>query len=316
MASFLEQLSFSFGVTGPVLALLLIGYFLKKIRFINDTFVEVGTKLVFNVTLPALLFITISRVEFSQAANSTMLIAGLIATAVMLLIMLVAALVFINTDVERGVVIHAGYRANMGVIGLAFCVNAYGDKGLAIVSLYLAILTMLYNVIAVVLLNHFFHAQRALWPSIVGIVKNPLIIGIMLALPVSYFQIPLPQLVVQTGQYFANMTLPLALLCTGATLSFVRLKLDLSVAGIAVIGKCIVAPVVTTLIAYGLGLRDAQLGVVFLMAAAPTAVASYVMVRSMGGNASLAANAVALSTLVSIPLVSAGIVIMRQAALM
>ena len=60
-----------------------------------------------------------------------------------------------------------------------------------------------------------------------------------------------------------------------------------------------------------LGFRGTELGVLFLMASAPAAAAGYVMVRAMGGNASLAANIIALTTLGSILTTSAGVMVLR-----
>jgi predicted permease len=47
------------------------------------------------------------------------------------------------------------------------------------------------------------------------------------------------------------------------------------------------------------------------MTSTPTAAASYVFVRATGGNAPLAANIIALSTLLSLPAVSIGLVLLR-----
>jgi hypothetical protein len=52
------------------------------------------------------------------------------------------------------------------------------------------------------------------------------------------------------------------------------------------------------------------------MSSAPTAAASYVMVRAMGGNAVLAANIVVLTTLGSILTTSLGITVLRGMGLM
>jgi predicted permease len=48
------------------------------------------------------------------------------------------------------------------------------------------------------------------------------------------------------------------------------------------------------------------------MWSAPTAAASYVMVRAMGGNAALAANIIALTTLGSLVNTSVGVVVLRS----
>ncbi len=58
ISEFLDTLEFSLSVTGPIFVILGLGGWLRRIGMINDAFIEVGSRLVFNVTLPALLFVS------------------------------------------------------------------------------------------------------------------------------------------------------------------------------------------------------------------------------------------------------------------
>ena len=73
-----------------------------------------------------------------------------------------------------------------------------------------------------------------------------------------------------------------------------------------------VVPLMLTAGGYGLGFRTTELGVLFLMSSAPTAAASYVMVRAMGGNSDLAANIIVLTTLGSLLVTSVGVALLRS----
>lgn len=64
------------------------------------------------------------------------------------------------------------------------------------------------------------------------------------------------------------------------------------------------------------GFRGVPLGVIFFMSGAPTAAASYVMARAMGGNASLAANIIALTTIGSLLSCTVGIFVLTAFTLM
>ena len=64
-----STIDFAVTVIGPVLALLVMGNILIRVKLINDDFVAMGSKLVFTVALPALLFLSISQADFSHAAN-------------------------------------------------------------------------------------------------------------------------------------------------------------------------------------------------------------------------------------------------------
>ena len=316
MTDFLENLSFSLSVTGPILVILILGVVLRRIGILTDAFVQAGSRLVFNVALPTLLFISISTTDFDQAANAGLILYGVLATLVVFVLAEWMASKTVHPPEDRGVVVQGAFRSNMGIIGLAYCVNAYGDAGLVAASLYLGLVTIVFNILAVITLNRALSKRRGLGGILRGIVTNPLIIGIVLALPESYFELRLPAIALQSGRYFAEMTLPLALLCTGASLNFASLRDELSNTLQASVLKLIAVPVLITTGGMLLGFRGIELGVLFLMSAAPTAAASYVMVRAMNGNAVLAANIIALTTLGSIVATSAGITVLRTSGLM
>ncbi len=79
--------------------------------------------------------------------------------------------------------------------------------------------------------------------------------------------------------------------------------------------KLVVAPMVITLGAYLIGFRGIELGILFFMNASPVAAASYVMARSMGGNSVLAANIIALTTVLSTLTCTLGIIVLNSFAL-
>ncbi|WP_455212457.1 AEC family transporter [Kaarinaea lacus] len=316
MSEFLHIFSFAFSVTGPIFIILALGIILARAGVITDAFIDAGSKLVFNVTLPALLFITISKTNLEHIANVSLIVYGLIATFTVFVLLEWLAGFFIHPPQDRGVVVQGALRSNMGIVGLAYSANAYGDVGLAAASIYLGPVTILFNVLAVITLNRSLNKHRSVAGTLFDIVKNPLILGIVLAIPVAWSHWQLPAILLQSGEYFAQMTLPLALLCTGASLSVKALRKDSRNAVIASIGKLLMVPFIITLGGYWLGFRDMDLGILFLMTSSPTAAASYIMVRAMNGNAALAANIIALTTFGSILVASIGVALLRHQGLM
>ena len=300
----MQASTFDFAITviGPVLVLLIMGNVLLRAKLINDEFVATGSKLVFTVALPALLFISISQADFSKAANPVLIITGLTGTLGYFLLLMLASHLMVPNRQATGVVTQGGFRANMGIIGLAYCAQTYGNDGLAAASVYLGMVTILFNVLSVFILNFYQEGKRSLTSQVKGIVKNPLIIAIVIALPFSYFDWQLPVLLTTTGEYFAQLTLPLALLCTGASLRFRSFSADWFNISVSSLSKCVFYPAVMVGVAYAAGLRGMPLGIVLLMTIAPTAAASYVMVRTLGGDYRLAASIIAITTVLSLPL--------------
>ncbi len=176
----------------------------------------------------------------------------------------------------------------------------------------MASLTVSYNILSVAILS--FYAGResfSLKQVIVDIVKNPLIIAIALAIMVSALQIPVPRTLMSAGEYLGSLALPLALLGTGAGMNLRAIRDSSFVTVLAVIMKTALLPIVVTLAAISMGFEGVMLGALFLMFASPTATASFIMVKSMGGNDALAANLIMVTTLVSIFTCSIGLFLLR-----
>lgn len=301
MQANLDFITFAVAVIGPVILMIAFGYGLYRYGTLDDVFVEKASKLVFNFALPALLFSTISNSSVSQLANIKVISIGMGGTMLVFIAMLIIVPLCIKSKDDRGVVIQGSFRSNMGIIGLAYCANAYGSEGLAYGSVYLGGLTILYNLLSVGVLNVFQNKAFSYTKIAKDIVTNPIILSILAGLLVSTLNIEMPAIVKNSAAYFAQLTLPLALLCTGAALRFSTMRQN-GIAGLlSITVKCIIYPLILVSIALAFGIEDMPLMVIFLMAISPTAAASYIMVRKIGGNHELAAQIIAISTVVSVP---------------
>lgn len=316
MNHFFDILGFSFSITMPIFLILVLGVALYRIRLINDNFIDIASKLVFNVTLPALLFISISKASINKDTDFSLAIYAIASVIIAYILLEILAARLITIKADRGVVIQGAFRSNMGIIGLAYCVNAYGEDVFSIASIYLGSVTILYNILSVICLNRSMDAEKSITHTLKSIAKNPLIIAIVAALISSYLGLQIPPTIHKAGSYFAQMTLPLALICAGASLNFGALKKDISTALLSSIGKLIIVPIFITLGGYLFGYQGMQLGVLFLMSSAPSASASYIMVRAMNGNAALAANIIVLTTIASLFSTSIGVAILSSLHLM
>ncbi len=292
MDSLVAQLQFSAAITGPICLMLVLGMGLKRLGVINDNFIEVGSKLVFQVTLPAMLFLSIVSSKHDFAASSGLIVYGLISGIGVFLLSFWLSNKLVSDRRDRGVTIQGGFRANTAIIALAYVANAYGNDGVALAAIYVAATTLLYNVQAVIALSAYDQTTTGLQSlRVVGrtLTRNPLIIAILLGVACYALAVPIPAMVTDVGRYFANMTLPLALLCTGGSLDIRALRNDSNAAWLACSIKLIVAPLLVTIGALAVGFSGIELGILFLMNAAPTAAASSATPaparRSSGGGA-------------------------------
>ncbi len=312
-SDFLSSLSSALSITAPIFALVILGIILKRLRLVNDNFIDAASKLVFMVGLPCLLFTTIVKTRLDTLLNFKLILVGLGSTLIIFLGLVLLSLFIVPEKRERGIFVQGSFRGNMGIIGLAFCLNAYGETGIAMASVYMAALTILYNILSVIILTQTLTvAQQQLGKQIVlNLVKNPIVISIVLGFIVLGVHLPIHPVLMDSGGYLAQMTLPLALLCIGASINLRELRKSSFVSVITVTMKLILVPAASVALAIPFGFSSIEMGIVFLMAAAPTATASYIMVQAMKGNGVLAANIIVISTLGSVLSASIGIVLLR-----
>ncbi|QEY16234.1 AEC family transporter [Cellvibrio sp. KY-GH-1] len=304
----LHTFLFAFKITAPVFVMLFLGLWLKKRNKINDTFIKTSSQLVYSLGLPVMLFITCATADTSHATDWTLLIAFAVMTGLVFIGSLLTAHWHCSDKRDEGVFIQGAFRGNLVILGLAFCANAYGEKGLALASLPVAMTVIVYNVLSVYVLNRSLSESGAsLKPTLIGIAKNPLIIAIALGFLVNLCRITLPEVILDSGKYLSQMVLPLALICIGGSLGTARLTHIDSATMSACVWKLILSPLIACSLAIALGLRGDALAILFLLAASPSATISFVMVQAMNGNAPLAARIVAHTTVWALVSVTIGL---------
>jgi len=308
------DLTFAATITTPIFCILGLGILFKRIGWITDEFARLGSNLVFKVTLPCLLFVKLVETDFRHDLPITLVIYAVIATVAAFLILDRFFSPRLQTVADRGVFVQGAFRSNLGIIGLAFCLSAFGEGVVATASIYLAVITTLFNILAVLTLTR--HQERdgnrnEVLTALLEIVKNPLILSIAAGVVISLLGIQVPRILLETGGYFARMTLPLALLCAGASIRLHEFQTSPSLYW-AVSGKLLFVPLFITLGGIFIGLRGEELGVLYLMCASPTAAASYPMTQALGGNHHLAAAIIAATSLGSLFFTTLGIFLLRS----
>ncbi|WP_237673768.1 AEC family transporter [Vreelandella profundi] len=307
----LELFARTLDVTLPVFAMVFVGLMLKRLKWIDSTFVSTASALVFRATLPTLIFLSLIKADLSVALDVSLMVFFAAATLGQFLLSWLWAHYRVPRK-DRGIYVQGAFRGNCGVVGLALAAGMYGNYGISAGSLLLGVVIVMYNAFSVVVLAFYQPGQSTDWRSLLKhIATNPLIISVFAALPFTVFAIPLPSWLITSGDYFASLTLPLALICIGATLSASSMRAGSRVAVGASWMKMVTLPVLSTVAAWLMGFSGEQLGLLFLFFASPTAAASFVMVKAIGGNVTLAANIIAITTLMASVTVTIGVFALR-----
>ena len=298
------------GVTAPVFVMLFIGVALKRLAWIDASFIHTASSLVFKATMPTLLFLSILRADLDAALQPALLSYYVVATVTTFFLAWAWAL-WRCPRADRGVYVQGAFRGNNGIVGLALVTSLYGDYGLSLGGVLAGLVILVYNSLSALILAIYNPEGRASAAAILlSIVRNPLIIGVTAAVPFAYWQVPLPDWLLTSGQYFAQMTLPLALICIGGTLSLSVLRESSRIALSSSLMKLVWLPALATIGAWLFGFRGAELGILFLYFACPTASASFVMARATNANHQLAATIIVLTTLMAVISINFGLFVL------
>ena len=298
-------------VTAPVFSMLFLGVALKRFGLIDTGFINTASTLVFRGTLPTLLFLGIIKADLSTALQPALLLYFVLATLGCFLLAWGWS-VLRCPEADRGIYTQGAFRGNNGIVGLALATSMYGDYGLSVGAVLGGVVILSYNVLSAIILAMYSpQAKTDVWSLSKSIATNPLIVGVLLAIPFAAWQIPLPTWLLTSSGYFAQMSLPLALICIGATLTLDSLRQGSGVAVSSSLMKVFWLPLLATLGAGFCGFRGADLGILFLYFVSPTAAASFVMAKAVGGNAQLAAAIIVITTLASVVSTNLGLLVLQ-----
>ena len=308
-----DNIVFTANIVAPVFLIIAVGYFAKKGKIINEVFVDVTSKFVFQVSLPVFIFLQISKLDLTQVFDVNQIIFITAGTFITYILIWIGTIPFIKGPADKGAFIQGAFRGNYAIVGLALIKNLFGNDALGKASLILAFLLPVYNILAVIVLVVPKHQGKINIKTILQeIIFNPLILAVIIALPFSYWQIKIPDMFTVTGSYLAELALPLALIGIGGSLNLENLKRASTLAFTSSIIKIIILPAVLTLIALLSGYRNDDLGIMFIAFACPTAIASFVMADVMGANSKLAGNIIMITTLGSVFTISIGILLLKS----
>ena len=293
-------------VSVPTFAWVVLGLLLRRAGLVSAALIGTVSRLAFNYGLPLMLFTSAAQVDYSALGSARYLLAGALGTLLTLALAWLYSLWRDHPRAQRGIFVQAAFRSNLAIVGLGLAVSAYGERGPLLAALPVALLTALYNVLAVWVLNSTLGSGTSLRVLLLGIARNPLIIGIVAGVMLAVSGLPVPAVVAPAGSLLSAFFLPLMLVCIGGSMQLSKLRGTGPLAWEATFWRLCVGPLLTVLLALAMGVRDEPLGVLFLLLSSPVAAASFVMVVAARGDGVLAANIVVLTTILSMATVTVG----------
>ena len=305
----------------PIVAIIGTGYFLKQFRILKEDFFPVLNKLCFRCCLPCLLFYNVYNVDnISEISDYARLcIFAAVSILIVFAVALLAVILLVKDDRQKGVLLQCAYRSNYAIIGISLATSiCQGDsKPVVAASILSSISIPLFNVLATIALS-IFVKDNGKKVSVISVLKkiitNPLILGvaagfvclsIRFVIPVNadgnkYFTIKqnLP-FIYKSVSMLAVSASPIALIALGGNFSFSAVsKLKRQILA-GVVSRTVLCPLFCLFAAYKAGFSSLEFPALIALYGSPIAVSTVPMTAEMGSDSELAGQLVVWTTLSS-----------------
>lgn len=309
----------------PVFALIATGLLLRRLNVITEAGIEALGKLLYWFALPAQLLVLGARTDLSQNFDPRALAAVAVA---FVLALIVGWFATARLDPgRRGSALNGFARANGAFIALPIVEltartlpPAEAHALLGAFALLLGPTVILFNIGAVLAFRMPHHGvtTAGLLHAVAELPRNPLIIGCALG-ALFGFVAPGALATDPFGQAFvlgAGAAVPLALLVSGASLSWTAVRGQTAPLALVCLAKLVLVPAATGAIAWALGCSHAGIVAAVLLMAAPAAMAAVPMARLLGGDVPFMAAVVTATTVLAAPALAGWLLALRALQLL
>ena len=301
----LQDIIFSCNVVVPIFLLIMLGYALTRIKLWDAKFLEIANNLCFKCLLPVLLFYNVATANIFEVFNGKLILyvsgcACLICGLLFLIIPL-----FIKDNKRRGVMIQGTFRSNFLLFGVPLGLSIGGEKGAVLAAVVASFYVPVINMLSVISLYSFSNAKgKNLKAALIGIIKNPLIIGgvsgLLFSLVRNWIGFQIPEVLDTTLFNIKSIATPFAFLILGGDLKFGNMLKNVKFSIMSVLGKIVIIPAILLPLSAFLGFDKLEMAILVAVFATPNAVSSYAMARNYEADYDLAGEIITLGTLISI----------------
>ena len=252
-----------FEVIFPVFFVVGIGYYLgKKNPKIDTTFI---TNFGGNIGSPAIVFYSVTTTGLTFSVFTNYFIYYLLAI-IGFSIIGVIFLFFFKKDVIMELPPYI--LPNTGNMGLPICLFAYGANGLGVAGAISSLIILFHFTLGVFLASKKFNLEV--------ITKSPAFYSVIISIIFLYFEIPVPNFIVNTTMLLTYATIFLILMSLGIALT--RLKVfSFYTSLIGSIARVIIGPIIGYLIILYFNLSGYAAGVLLIQCSMPSAVLNYLV---------------------------------------
>lgn len=296
----------AFGSVFSIILMILIGYILTSKKWINDENAQLFSRLVLNLSLPALM-ITNLMSNFDKDKLLSLGKGLYVPFASIALAYLIGKLVSKIIRVapgRKGVFQSIFFVSNTIFIGLPVNLALFGDESVPYVLLYYIVNTTFFWTIGVFEISKdgTGSSKSIFSKDTLKRIISPPLLGFIFAILLILLEIRLPKFILDTCKYLGNLTTPLSMLFIGHTIYSIdvkSIKIDKDIIAL-LIGRFIISPFLVILISRPLPLPELMKHVFVIQAAMPAMTNTAIMAKAYDADYEFAAIMVTITTILSL----------------
>ena len=284
----------------PIFSLIMIGYFLKKIKFPSYEFWPQADKLTYYILMPSLLIYKLSNANLKEVDSFNFVLTALLTITIILFILMLINKFFKANDDAFTSVVQGGIRFNTYVF-LALADSIFGDTGLVLAVILMTFVIPFINILCISIFALYVSESRLTFTYLLkSIVTNPLIMACLIGGGINYIGIEVPIIADKILAILSSAALPLGLLSVGFGLVIKEINSSKSEIFNSNFAKLVLMPIIMFLIAKFFELENQMISILVIFAVLPTAPSSFVLARQLGGDVKLMSSIITVQTLVSV----------------
>ena len=290
----MQNLVIALNAVAPMFLLMAAGWGCRRRGMMTEHALSKMNGIIYRLFLPVMIIDNLytSEIELHTAGLLVVFCCGGVLLEYVLSYFLVPKL---DADPRRhAVLMQSFFRSNLITMGIVLASNIYDD--VTIMCVVFAFVIPLYNVLASMA---FEHDRGGRGNPVAVVLRNPLVIGTLIGVLLSFLDISWPQFVTGTVHTMGTMGSGMVVFLLGSSFDLKRAGSDRRIIAVSTVSRLVLLPAVFLAAAAALGFRDQSLFAVLIVFGSPVPAATYTMAREFQADEQLASSTVIFCNLFS-----------------
>lgn len=279
-----------FAVISPIFIVILLGFLCVRVNMLSATSISQMGKYVLYIAMPSVIVSTISKLNFEQVFNPTLLAAYMIPGLLMLSLgSVLYAKVLGIPKLDTAIMMTGSIVPNSAFIGFPILMQMMDNPKVSTFAIALLVENIVIFPVCLLLLDWFNHKspKNASLKGQLGLIgrrvmKNPMLIAIVIALFINVMSIPIPYVFERVLDIFAPSAVAIALFCIGGSLSQVKLaQTNWKWVGMTALSKLLIHPLLVGVSLYLFIPEDKVLATSLMLIVSVPMLSMYTLIGDM-----------------------------------